>query len=60
MIWSRSVTAACCSFVRKKIWGAIFDDVELEYPRLAVDWDSIRKTIFGAQPQYAARVASMA
>ena len=21
------------------------DDVELEYPRLAVDWDSIRKTI---------------
>ena len=22
-----------------------FDDVELEYPRLAVDWDSIRKTI---------------
>jgi hypothetical protein len=22
-----------------------FDDVELEYPRLAVDWDSIRTTI---------------
>ena len=23
MIWSRSVTAACCSFVLKKIWGAM-------------------------------------
>ena len=33
MIWSRSVTAACCSFVRKKIWGAIFFCGGLPQPR---------------------------
>ena len=36
----------------------LFDDVELEYPRLAVDWDSTRKTSGVVWGSRAARIAA--